>query len=86
MDEGINKFKNMSFSYTKNDDEMGRASKAYQYGLEEDYDKKTDNLLNKSKYLREMIYKEKREMNGRAPGEGNSSKNANNMSFFLREI
>ena len=57
MDEGINKFKNMSFSYTKNDDEMGRASKAYQYGLEEDYDKKTDNLLNKSKYLREMIYK-----------------------------
>ena len=57
MDEGINKFKNMSFSYTKNDDEMGRASKTYQYGLEEDYDKKTDNLLNKSKYLREMIYK-----------------------------
>lgn len=42
--------------------------------------------LIKSKDLRERLYKEKREMAGRAPGESSKSTTANNMSYFLREI
>ena len=84
MDEGINKFQNLSFSFTKHEDLHGQASKMYPYSMEEDYDKKTDNMLSKSKYLRDLIYKEKREMNGRAPGEGSNNKPSSNMSYFLR--
>jgi hypothetical protein len=35
---------------------------------DDDYEKSTDNKLAKSKDLRERLYREKREMVGRAPG------------------
>lgn len=52
--------------------------------MEDDYEKSTDNKLAKSKDLRERLYREKREMVGRAPGQNSKSSPGNNMSFFLR--
>ena len=61
-------------------------------GLEEDFE--IDNLIEKrlemSRKLQDKLYREKRDMGGRAPGESNgknASKGiANNMSYFLRDL
>lgn len=87
LDQGINKFKNLSFSYSRPDQELSMASRTFHYnGDDQIYQKNTDTLLSKSKDLRELLYKEKREMVGRAPGEGTKSNTTSNMSYFLREI
>lgn len=86
LDEGITKFKNLSFSYSRPDEELSLASRTFHYNVEENYEKNTDSLLSKSKDLRELLYKEKKEMAGRAPGEGSKANTTSNMSYFLREI
>ena len=89
LDHSIHKFNNYSFSYTKPVDmhSLGNYRKRGNYHLEEeDYQKATDRKLAKSKELRDKLYQEKREMQGRAPGQNSKSSPANNMSFFLRQI
>lgn len=86
LDQGINKFKSLSFAYAKLEESAPPPAKHHgqpedEYETEEAIEKR----LMKSKDLREKLYKEKREMAGKAPGEGKANA-ANNMSYFLREV
>ncbi len=86
LDQGINKFKALSFAYAKPEEPLSVPAKSH--GMpEEEYESEgaIEKRLMKSKDLREKLYKEKREMGGKAPGEGKAN-TANNMSYFLREI
>lgn len=86
LDQGINKFKSLSFAYAKPEEPVPPLNK-YHGQPEEEYESEgaIDKRLMKSKDLREKLYKEKKEMAGKAPGEGKANA-ANNMSYFLREV
>jgi hypothetical protein len=65
LDHSINRFKNLSFSYTKPVELVSHtttAARAHHHNnpFEEDYEKSTENRIAKSKDLRERLYKEKR--------------------------
>ena len=87
MDEDILSIRNRRFSFTRDIESPNTIAKNRRIYHGEEEEKTTENRLQKSKDLRERLYREKREMSrGRAPGESSRSTPHNNMSFFLREI
>ena len=89
IDQGINHFKALPIVGLKEEEQQRtHTPRTNPNNNEEDYeiDQIIEKKLKKSSDLRDRLYKQKREMAGRPPGESSSTSDANNMSYFLREI
>jgi hypothetical protein len=89
IDQGINHFKALPIVGLKEEEQQRtHTPRTNPNNNEEDYeiDQIIERKLKKSSDLRDRLYKQKREMAGRPPGESSSTSDANNMSYFLREI
>lgn len=56
LDQGINKFRNLTFSHARADDQQLPPSKNHNYSLHI-YEKTTEEQLGRSKDLRDKLYK-----------------------------
>lgn len=89
IDQGISHFKALPIVGLKEEEhQRTHTPRTNPNNNEEDYeiDQIIEKKLKKSSDLRDRLYKQKREMAGRPPGESSSTSDANNMSYFLREI